>query len=46
LCQVVLILTLQGDAYQQQRFQGKDNIISPSFPAFELTVEQVLRAAI
>jgi Uma2 family endonuclease len=44
--QVVLVLTLQGDAYQQQRFQGKDSIISPGFPAFNLTAEQVLRAGI
>lgn len=44
--QIVLVLKLQGDAYQQQRFQGKDNIVSPGFPTFNLTAEQVLQTDI
>ncbi len=44
--QVVLVLRLQGDTYQQQRFQGNDCIRSPGFPAFDLTAEQVLQAGI
>ncbi len=44
--QVVLVLRLQGDTYQHQRFQGNDRIRSPGFPAFDLTADQVLQAGI
>jgi Uma2 family endonuclease len=43
--QVVWVLTLQGETYQQQRFQGENRILSASFPGFNLTAEQVLQAA-
>ncbi|WP_404787078.1 Uma2 family endonuclease [Altericista sp. CCNU0014] len=31
-------------AYQYARFQGTDRILSPTFPALNLTVEQILKA--
>ncbi len=42
--QVILILTLQGQAYQEQRFVGTEIIISPTFPKLALTAEQILTA--
>jgi Uma2 family endonuclease len=42
IAQVVLVLTLAGGEYQEQRFTGNQVIASPTFPAFALTVEQVL----
>jgi Uma2 family endonuclease len=39
---VVLVLALDGNQYQEQRFTGGMVIVSPSFPAFALTVEQLL----
>ncbi len=41
---VVLVLTLEGAAYQEQRFTGSMPIASPTFPAFTLTAEQILTA--
>lgn len=41
---VILILTLNGAAYQEQQFQGQQSIISPTFPGLQLTAEQVLKA--
>ncbi|MDY7012078.1 MAG: Uma2 family endonuclease [Cyanobacteriota bacterium] len=42
--QVVLVLTLQGRSYQEQRFTGKTAISSPTFPSLNLTAEQILKA--
>lgn len=42
--QVVLVLTLQGQSYQEQRFTGAATIASPTFPNLNLTAEQVLKA--
>jgi Uma2 family endonuclease len=39
---VVLVLTLGGGEYQEQRFTGSQSIVSPGFPAFALTVAQIL----
>ncbi len=41
---VVLVLTLQGQEYQEQRFVGTETIISPTFPKLTLTAEQILTA--
>ncbi len=41
---VVLVLTLQGKQYQENRFQGKTRIISNAFPSLNLTAETVLTA--
>ena len=41
--QVVIVLQLKAGAYVEVgRFQGSERIISPGFPALELTAEQVL----
>ncbi|NER94802.1 MAG: Uma2 family endonuclease [Symploca sp. SIO1B1] len=42
--QVVLVLTLQGQSYQEQRFTGAIAIASPTFPNLNLTAEQILNA--
>jgi Uma2 family endonuclease len=42
--QLVLVMTLQGQAYQEQCFTGKAAIASPTFPSLNLTAEQVLQA--
>jgi Uma2 family endonuclease len=42
--QVVLVLVLNGKAYQSQSFAGPTPIISPTFPSLNLTAEQVLSA--
>ena len=42
--QVILVLVLKGNDYQQQSFAGPILIISPTFPSLNLTAEQVLRA--
>jgi Uma2 family endonuclease len=41
---VVLVLSLQGSDYLEQRFTGERAIASPSFPALNLTAEQVLNS--
>ena len=42
--EIVLVLTLQGQTYQEQRFEGTATIVSPTFPRLTLTAEQVLTA--
>jgi Uma2 family endonuclease len=42
--QVVLVLTLQGKTYQEQRFVGLQTISSLTFPALNLMAEQILNA--
>lgn len=39
---VVLVLTLVDGRYDSIAFRGDDRIVSPTFPAFSLTVAQVL----
>jgi hypothetical protein len=41
---VILVLTLKGTQYQEQRFQGKQSIISFTFSNLSLMAEQVLKA--
>jgi Uma2 family endonuclease len=41
---VVLVLTLEGTEYQEQRFTGEMAIASPAFPDLNLTVDVLLRA--
>lgn len=41
---VVLVLTLNGAEYQEQRFTDSMAIASPTFPALSLTAEQILTA--
>jgi Uma2 family endonuclease len=40
--QTVMVLTLTGDTYQEAIFKGSERIVSPTFPNFSLTAEQVL----
>lgn len=42
--QVVLVLTLVGDAYRDRSFSGSQAIVSPTFPGLNLTTEKVLGA--
>ncbi len=46
--QVVLVLTLSltgaGPVYQEQRFMGDQEIMSPTFPTLNLTAAQILAA--
>jgi len=42
--QVILVLTLQGQTYQEQRFVGTEIIVSPTFPKLTLTADQILTA--
>ncbi|MGB8702510.1 MAG: Uma2 family endonuclease, partial [Thermosynechococcaceae cyanobacterium] len=42
--QVVVVLTLVDQVYQEQRFIGTMAIISPSFSSLILTAEQILNA--
>ncbi len=42
--QIILILTLQGQTYQEQQFVGTEVIASPTFPKLTLTVNQILTA--
>jgi Uma2 family endonuclease len=44
IADVILVLTLKGTQYQEQKFQGKQSIISIAFPNVNLTAEQVLTA--
>jgi Uma2 family endonuclease len=41
---VVLVLSLEGNQYQEQRFTGDMAIASPTFPDLNLTVDVLLRA--
>ncbi|MGG6264753.1 Uma2 family endonuclease [Leptolyngbya sp. AN03gr2] len=40
----VSVYSLVDGVYQVKRFQGSDRILSPTFPALELTAEEILRA--
>jgi Uma2 family endonuclease len=42
--QVVLILTLQGQSYQEKHFTGQTEIVSPTFPNLKLTADLILKA--
>lgn len=42
--QVVLVLTLEDQSYQERQFTGKMAIASPTFPHLNLTAEQILNA--
>jgi Uma2 family endonuclease len=42
--QVVVVLTLAGDAYQGASFVGNQAIVSPTFPGLKLTAVDVLTA--
>jgi Uma2 family endonuclease len=42
--QVVVVLTLQGQVYQEQQFTGQMAIVSPTIPELALTAEQILNA--
>ncbi|MBE9042447.1 Uma2 family endonuclease [Oscillatoriales cyanobacterium LEGE 11467] len=44
LRQLVLVLTLEGDSYREQRFTEQEAISSPTFPQLNLTAERVLNA--
>jgi Uma2 family endonuclease len=46
LQQVILILTLADESYQEQTFTGSAAIVSPAFPALSLSADQVLRAGL
>jgi Uma2 family endonuclease len=41
---IILVLTIEGTQYQEQRLQGKQPIISATFSNLNLTAEQVLNA--
>ena len=40
----VSVYSLVDGAYQVQRFQGSDRVLSRTFPGLQLTAEQILRA--
>ncbi|GAP93901.1 Uma2 family endonuclease [Leptolyngbya sp. NIES-2104] len=40
----VSIYSLVDGVYEVKRFQGSDRVFSPTFPALQLTTEQILRA--
>jgi Uma2 family endonuclease len=40
--QIVMVLTLVDDVYQESIFRGQEQIISSAFPTLSLTAEQVL----
>lgn len=40
--QTVMVLTLINGAYQEAVFSGRERIVSPTFPSFSRTAEQVL----
>jgi Uma2 family endonuclease len=42
--QWVMVLTLNGESYQSQIFQGQALVISPTFPDLNVTAERFLRA--
>lgn len=44
---VVIVLHLSGQLYQEiGRFQGQDQIVSPTFPGLTLIAEQILQAGV
>ncbi len=42
--QVVMVLTLTGQVYEEQSFSGTATIASPTFPNLSLTAEQIFNA--
>lgn len=40
--QIVLVLTLSDGGYEEASFIGNERVVSPTFPGFALTAEQVL----
>jgi Uma2 family endonuclease len=44
--QVILVLSLVAESYQEQMFRGGDAIVSPAFPSLSLSAEQVLKAGL
>jgi len=44
--QVILVLTLSAERYQEQAFTGPEAIVSLAFPALHLSAEQVLSAGL
>jgi Uma2 family endonuclease len=46
IASVVLVLTLMGETYQEQRFVGEARLVSPGFPVLELSAAQVLKAGV
>jgi Uma2 family endonuclease len=42
--QIVLVLTLVGQSYQEQHFTGQMAIVSPIFPNLNLTADRVVKA--
>jgi Uma2 family endonuclease len=42
--QVVLVLMIQGQSYQEQLFTGQTEIVSPTFPNLKLTADLILKA--
>jgi Uma2 family endonuclease len=44
IAEVVLVLSLKGTEYQEQRFTGEMAIVSPTFPGLNPTVDVLLRA--
>ncbi len=42
--QIVVVLSLQGAAYQAQRFTDGEAIVSPTFPELNLTAIQIVQA--
>jgi Uma2 family endonuclease len=41
---VLTVLTLKDGAYQSRKFRAADRVVSPMFPNFSLTAQQVLNA--
>jgi Uma2 family endonuclease len=44
--QVILVLSLVAESYQEQMFTESDAIVSPAFPTLQLSAEQVLKAGL
>lgn len=43
---IVLVLSLKGETYQEQRFEENQPLSSPTFPHLKLTVKDILKAAV
>jgi Uma2 family endonuclease len=41
---VVMVMRLENGGYMEKTFEGSDRVISPTFPALELTAEHILNA--
>lgn len=46
IAEIILVLTLAGKTYQEQRFVKDEKLISPTFPTLALSAEQVLTAGL